>query len=73
MNFADRHIGPAAAQQRRMLDAIGYGSLDELTAAALPAQIATGRAAGPAPGAVRGGGPGRSCAAWPPATSRCAR
>jgi glycine dehydrogenase len=41
MNFADRHIGPAAAQQRRMLDAIGYGSLDELTAAALPARIAT--------------------------------
>jgi glycine dehydrogenase len=42
MNFADRHIGPAQAQQQRMLDAIGYGSLDELTAAALPAQIATG-------------------------------
>jgi len=41
MNFADRHIGPAQAQQQRMLDAIGYGSLDELTAAALPAQIAT--------------------------------
>ena len=40
MNFADRHIGPAQAQQQRMLDAIGYGSLDELTAAALPAQIA---------------------------------
>ncbi|HMH90557.1 MAG TPA: glycine dehydrogenase (aminomethyl-transferring), partial [Streptosporangiaceae bacterium] len=41
MNFADRHIGPAAAQQQQMLDAIGYGSLDELTAAALPARIAT--------------------------------
>jgi glycine dehydrogenase len=43
MNFADRHIGTAAAQQQRMLDAVGYGSLDELTAAALPAAIATRR------------------------------
>jgi glycine dehydrogenase len=41
MNFASRHIGPAAAQQDRMLAAVGYGSLNELTAAALPAQIAT--------------------------------
>jgi glycine dehydrogenase len=41
MNFAHRHIGPAGAQQRRMLDAVGYDSLDELTAAALPAAIAT--------------------------------
>jgi glycine dehydrogenase len=43
MNFADRHIGTAAAAQQRMLDAIGYGSLDELTAAALPARIASAR------------------------------
>jgi len=40
MNFADRHIGPAAQQRQQMLDAVGYGSLDELTTAALPAQIA---------------------------------
>ncbi|MGH3275047.1 MAG: glycine dehydrogenase, partial [Streptosporangiaceae bacterium] len=43
MNFADRHIGPARAQQQRMLDAIGFASLDDLTTAALPAQIATSR------------------------------
>jgi glycine dehydrogenase len=43
MNFASRHIGPAAEQRRRMLTAVGYGSLDELTTAALPAQIAAGR------------------------------
>jgi glycine dehydrogenase len=43
MNFADRHIGPAAAQEQRMLAVVGYDSLDELTAAALPAQIAADR------------------------------
>jgi glycine dehydrogenase len=43
VNFADRHIGPDAAQQRRMLDAIGYASLDELTAAALPAELAAAK------------------------------
>ena len=46
MNFADRHIGPTAQQRQRMLDAVGYGSLDELTAAAVPAQIAADRALG---------------------------
>jgi glycine dehydrogenase len=44
MEFAQRHIGPAAADQARMLETIGYGSLDELTAAALPAGIAADRA-----------------------------
>src|SRR5450755_336158 len=43
MNFADRHIGPAAQQRQRMLGAVGYGSLDELSTAALPAQIAADR------------------------------
>jgi glycine dehydrogenase len=58
VDFAHRHIGtahssPALAgsghagagrqQQARMLEAVGYGSLDELTAAALPAQIAADR------------------------------
>jgi glycine dehydrogenase len=37
--FAQRHIGPAAADQARMLETVGYASLDELTAAALPAGI----------------------------------
>ncbi|HEX9032337.1 MAG TPA: glycine dehydrogenase (aminomethyl-transferring), partial [Streptosporangiaceae bacterium] len=40
MNFAQRHIGPDEAAQQQMLAAIGYASLDELTAAALPAGLA---------------------------------
>ena len=40
MEFAQRHIGPAAADQARMLEVVGYTSLDELTEAALPAGIA---------------------------------
>jgi glycine dehydrogenase len=43
MNFAQRHIGPSAAEQARMLKAIGYASLDELTSAALPGGIAADR------------------------------
>jgi len=35
-DFAGRHIGPTSAEQRHMLDSLGYASLDELTAAALP-------------------------------------
>jgi len=35
-DFAGRHIGPSEAAQQRMLDSLGYSSLDELTAAALP-------------------------------------
>ncbi|HET9896009.1 MAG TPA: aminomethyl-transferring glycine dehydrogenase [Streptosporangiaceae bacterium] len=42
-NFAERHIGPDQDDQQRMLAAIGYASLDELTAAALPAGLATDR------------------------------
>ena len=37
MDFASRHIGPSPAEQERMLAAVGYSSLDGLTAAALPA------------------------------------
>jgi glycine dehydrogenase len=36
-DFAARHIGPSEADQLRMLDALGFASLDELTTAALPA------------------------------------
>ena len=39
MSFAARHIGPSAAEQRRMLEAVGYGSLDELMDAAIPEVI----------------------------------
>lgn len=37
--FADRHIGPDPHEQRRMLETIGYGSVDELMDAALPESI----------------------------------
>src|SRR5215475_8208097 len=37
--FAGRHIGPRLDEQRRMLDVIGYGSLDELMDAAIPEVI----------------------------------
>jgi len=43
MKFAQRHIGPSEDDQAQMLKTIGYGSLDELTAAALPAGLATDR------------------------------
>jgi len=37
--FAARHIGPSAEEQRRMLDTVGYGSVDELMDAAIPEVI----------------------------------
>ncbi|MEY9877068.1 glycine dehydrogenase [Streptacidiphilus sp. MAP12-33] len=37
--FENRHIGPAAEAQAKMLAQVGYGSLDELTAAAVPDAI----------------------------------
>jgi glycine dehydrogenase len=37
--FADRHIGPRSADLDRMLNAIGYGSVDELMDAAIPEVI----------------------------------
>ena len=49
--FADRHIGPDGAAVATMLDVIGVGSLDELAARALPANILDAlTAAGTAPG-----------------------
>ncbi|HET7018957.1 MAG TPA: aminomethyl-transferring glycine dehydrogenase [Streptosporangiaceae bacterium] len=42
VSFTNRHIGPDQYDQRRMLDAIGYASLDELTSAALPAGLGGG-------------------------------
>ncbi len=39
MEFAQRHIGPAESDQAAMLETVGYGSLDELAAAALPQGI----------------------------------
>jgi glycine dehydrogenase len=41
VEFARRHIGPSAEEQRQMLTAVGYSSLDELTGAALPASAST--------------------------------
>jgi glycine dehydrogenase len=37
--FAGRHIGPSPDEQRRMLDAVGYGSVEELMDAAIPEVI----------------------------------
>ncbi|MEU1604575.1 aminomethyl-transferring glycine dehydrogenase [Micromonospora matsumotoense] len=37
--FADRHIGPGPDDERRMLDAVGHGSIDELMDAAIPEVI----------------------------------
>ena len=43
MDFAQRHIGPSEDDQAEMLKSVGYGSLEELTTAALPAGLAPGR------------------------------
>ncbi len=37
--FARRHIGPGGDEQRRMLDAVGYASVDELMDAVVPETI----------------------------------
>jgi glycine dehydrogenase len=37
--FADRHIGPSVDEQAKMLAVVGYGSLEDLAAAALPDAI----------------------------------
>src|SRR5262245_5079985 len=37
--FATRHIGPGPGERQTMLDALGYASLDELMAAAVPSAI----------------------------------
>ncbi|MEU8336688.1 aminomethyl-transferring glycine dehydrogenase [Micromonospora tulbaghiae] len=37
--FADRHIGPGRDDERRMLDTVGYSSVDELMDAAIPEVI----------------------------------
>jgi glycine dehydrogenase len=41
--FADRHVGPSADERAKMLAVVGYGSLDELLTAAVPAAIRTHR------------------------------
>ncbi|GIF47451.1 glycine dehydrogenase (decarboxylating) alpha subunit /glycine dehydrogenase (decarboxylating) beta subunit [Asanoa ferruginea] len=38
-DFADRHIGPDRESERRMLDSVGYGTVDELMDAAIPEVI----------------------------------
>ncbi|MGW3091621.1 aminomethyl-transferring glycine dehydrogenase [Streptomyces sp. NPDC001108] len=44
--FEQRHIGPDAEAQSKMLAQVGYGSLDELTAAAVPDVIRSTEALG---------------------------
>jgi glycine dehydrogenase len=48
-DFTVRHIGPSAAAQQHMLGRLGYSSLDELTAAALPEGIQAPRLSLPDP------------------------
>ncbi len=73
MNFAARHIGPSAAEQDHMLAAIGYGSLDALTSAALPPGLAARPRAGlPAP-LAEDEPRSPSCADLPPRTIRSPR
>src|SRR5580658_6195973 len=43
--FAGRHIGPSSEDQRAMLATLGYESLDDLVAAALPAGLPRASAA----------------------------
>ena len=40
--FADRHLGPTPADRERMLEALGYASVDELVDAVVPASIREG-------------------------------
>ncbi|MEV0262486.1 aminomethyl-transferring glycine dehydrogenase [Streptomyces sp. NPDC050617] len=42
--FEDRHIGPDSGAQAKMLAQVGFGSLDELTAAAVPDVIKSAEA-----------------------------
>ncbi|MFV2119296.1 aminomethyl-transferring glycine dehydrogenase [Streptomyces sp. Act-28] len=44
--FEQRHIGPDAGARAKMLAQVGYGSLDELTAAAVPDVIRSAEALG---------------------------
>ena len=39
--FADRHIGPGLDEQRKMLEVLGFSSLDDLMDAAVPGRIRT--------------------------------
>ena len=64
--FAGRHIGPSADEQRRMLDTVGYGSVEELMDAAIPEVDPLARHARPAAGGLRGRGAGRAAGAGRP-------
>ena len=66
MDFSARHIGPSPAEQEQMLAAVGYSSLDDLTAAALPPALAgTGASPLSLPGAHSRRRRRRpSCAGW---------
>jgi glycine dehydrogenase len=51
VRFADRHIGPSADEQAKMLAVIGYGSRRELVDAAVPAAIRSDHVLGLPPAA----------------------
>ena len=64
--FARRHIGPDAEAQAKMLAQVGYGSLDELTDAAVPAAIRSAEALGLPAALHRGRGARRAARAGRP-------
>ncbi|HMK12277.1 MAG TPA: aminomethyl-transferring glycine dehydrogenase, partial [Acidimicrobiales bacterium] len=41
--FVERHLGPSPAEQEKMLSELGFATLDDLTAAAVPAAIQSSR------------------------------
>ena len=57
LEFADRHIGPDAADVAAMLDVIGHESLDDLIRATVPAAILRHEDLRPPGGPLRGPGP----------------
>ena len=71
--FVDRHVGPDDEQQARMLEALGFDSLDELMDAAVPGGIRAAADARPPRRCHGGAGGTRLCASSPPATTRSSR
>ena len=72
--FASRHIGVAdGADEQRMLEAVGYSSMDDLLADAVPASIREKLVTGPPAGARRRPTSRRNCASSPGATGSSPR
>ncbi|WP_220472727.1 hypothetical protein [Streptomyces sp. SCUT-3] len=70
--FEQRHIGPDDAARAKMLAQVGYGSLDELTAAAVPDAIKSA-AAWTCPRRAPRSRCSPNCVPWPTATRSSSR